>query len=130
MPKFYVTENNSGGFWVALCIEDNGGFFGYPHHVEIEAENADDAIRQFEEYYNLSWNHENSYEGNSCDCCGRRFTLVAPRGFGDSQLDEYGCVEEDDNPYFLDEGSLLDERYKTQGCKLEDAPRRLESDVQ
>ncbi len=75
--KFFVQENNSGGYTKALGVLSDVDKF---HYVEIHAKNADDAIHQFEEHFSLNWNSENSYEGGSCNCCGRRFSLDAPKG--------------------------------------------------
>lgn len=98
--KFYVHENNSGGYTVALGVLDDKDRF---HWVEIEAESVDDAVHQFEAHFNLDWNNQNSFEGNSCSCCGRRFTIYAPKGHTATTYVKYGDVADytpDDMPYF------------------------------
>ena len=67
--KYYVYENNSGG----RTVLPNG-----IRYVEIEADSIDTAIEKFEEHFKLEWEYENSFEGNSCNCCGRRFELYIP----------------------------------------------------
>lgn len=113
MATFYVDENNSGGYTVALGVLSDPR----PHWVSIEADSADEAIHKFERHFGLDWNDQNSYEGNSCNCCGRRFSLHAPRGLVDSKYDEYGTVSEyDEQPYFVESGRG--------GCALADAPKK------
>lgn len=97
--KFYINENNSSGYTVALGVLGEEK----PHWAEIEAESVDEAIKKFENHFNLDWNYENSYEGNSCNCCGRRFSLYAPKGHEESDYDEYNVIstyEGNDIPYF------------------------------
>ena len=113
MSKFYVDETNSGGYTTVLdcCIENTGRF----RWVEIEADSADDAIRQFERHFDVDWNYQNSFEGNSCNCCGRRFTLHTPKGMAHSEYDQYGCLWEcTEVPCFIKDG---------RGGKLCDAPK-------
>ena len=92
--KFYVRENNSGGYFVAL---------DYSTWVSIESTSADGAIRQFEKHFNLKWNDSNSFDsGGSCSCCGRRFTLYCPEDKASSEIDCFGCVEPyNELPHFV-----------------------------
>lgn len=70
MKTYYVSENNSGGHYrVAKMFKD---------HVKIEAPSANEAIWAFERQFDLDWNRSNSFEGDSCKCCGRRFLLSMP----------------------------------------------------
>lgn len=50
--KYYVDENNSGGYTVCLGVLSDT----QPHNVVIEAENASDAIEQFENHFNIDGN--------------------------------------------------------------------------
>lgn len=125
MKTYYVDENNSHGFTVALGVLDEP----QPHWVSVEAENVDDAIHQFEEHFKLDWNYQNSYEGNSCNCCGRRFTIYTP-GEEESDYDEYDMVEEygDGGPWFtIPTEDDADELRKSisrhdKGCPLSECP--------
>ena len=93
MKTYYVDENNSGGYCVALKR------FG--EHAIIKAANAEEAIKKFESHFDLNWEHQNSYEGNSCNCCGRRFSLYTPdqseEDMGIKQIWHYS-----ETPYFVD----------------------------
>ena len=93
MKKYYVTENNS--FGKTEAIHDWG------QYVTINAEDSTEAILKFEKHFDLTWIHENSYEGNSCNCCGRRFTLYTPKESEDSEYDIMQ-IEFEEQPYFLD----------------------------
>ena len=73
MTTYYVTENNSGGYTVALdCGIDHNG---RPQVVCIEAHSEREAIAKFEHVFDVDWDYQNSYEGGSCNCCGRRFYI-------------------------------------------------------
>lgn len=102
---FYVEENNSGGFTKYLCcsIEAPDKKKRY-HIVKILAKDIDDMIEQFEKVFGCDWDYENSYEGNSCNCCGRRF-IVEMLGDGNNWIDGIrGYDEIKDTPYRWKEG--------------------------
>lgn len=118
--KFYVDENNSGGYTVALGVLGDEERF---HWVEIEAGSVDEAIHKFEAHFGVDWNEQNSYEGGSCNCCGRRFCIYAPVGHTHSDYDEHDQVydyAEGTVPYFAAPSN--DGGSKKPGGKLEDAP--------
>lgn len=76
MKTFYVEENNSGGDTKYLaCGIDKADNKKKYHVVKIKAKDIDDMIDQFEKVFGCNWDYENSYEGNSCNCCGRRFEV-------------------------------------------------------
>jgi hypothetical protein len=70
--KYFVEENNSGGYYV--CLPGHGAW------VSIEAESEDAAIAQFEQHFEIDWEQQNTFEGGSCSCCGRRFSISRPEG--------------------------------------------------
>lgn len=107
---YFVSENNTGGHTVALGVLSSK----LPHMVMIKAKNVDEAIKKFEKHFDLDWNEQNSYEGNSCNCCGRRFTIECFQNKEKSNYDEYDCVSDTDSlPYYIKNGDC---------AHLEDAP--------
>lgn len=101
LHRYYFDENNSGGYTLILGVLDDKK----PHWCYIDAKSVDDAIKKFEELFDLDWNECNSYEGRSCNCCGRRFTIYGPEGHTDSEYDKYGqvfCYKNGELPYFVD----------------------------
>ncbi len=94
MKTYYVTESNSGGYYTTLKK------FG--QHAIIKAENSKEAISKFENHFDLCWLEQNSFGGNSCNCCGRRFTLHSP----DPQEEDWDMPHiwhYDEKPYFVGE---------------------------
>lgn len=114
--KFFVQENNSGGYTKALGVLSDVDKF---HYVEIHAKNADDAIHQFEEHFSL--------KGGSCNCCGRRFSLDAPKGITESSYNEYGEIYGyEEKPYYVD---TIFDKYEKQELRGERKPGGLLKDA-
>jgi hypothetical protein len=84
--RFYLYENNSGG----VTVLKGGPYFFF----DMEScDSIDDAVRHFESLTGLDWDFQNSYEGNSCSCCGRRFDLDVPEKLkGTTYSYQYGYV--------------------------------------
>jgi hypothetical protein len=93
MKKYYITENNSGGYSEAM---------EFGEYVLINATNYLEAIIKFEKAFDLKYDYENSYEGNSCNCCGRRFTTYTPNKDEDSGYDLMQIEYYKEEPYFLE----------------------------
>lgn len=122
MYRYYFDENNSGGRTVALGVLNDK----HPHWCYVDAENVDAAIHAFESAFELDWNDENSYEGGSCNCCGRRFTVSGPKGHTDSEYDKYDTVdsyEENTKPWFATDPSEDVLMGKSWGCELQEAAK-------
>ena len=103
MHRYYIDENNSGGRTVCLGVLSDS----QPHYVYVDAESAKKAIVAFEKHFGVDWMYQNSFEGGSCNCCGRRFTLYTPVG----EEEDWGIaqIDHDDSPYFKDEAIPLSE---------------------
>lgn len=69
MNTYYITENNSGGYYETE--------FRFDNPFIVDAANEDNAITAFENWTGLTWSIQNKYGpgGNSCSCCGVRFTI-------------------------------------------------------
>lgn len=116
MNKYYLTENNSNGYTEYLdCIIENSG---RPHCVIIEASNVHSAINKLKKHIKgFNYEYQNSYEGNSCNCCGRRFDLYSPL---ESEAD-YGILN---ISYYKNVPYMADET-KYRVVELKDAPKNL-----
>lgn len=69
MNAYHITEYNSGGFYMTEFTHDNPFVVG--------AYSEKDAIAAFQTHTGLTWAVQNRYgpRGNSCACCGERFTI-------------------------------------------------------
>jgi hypothetical protein len=78
---FHFPQNNSGGSFV---FNEEAGI---THHVFIEAQSADEALRQAEEigiYFN------GIESGRDCDCCGDRWYSITLDDEGNTEPLLYG----------------------------------------
>lgn len=74
--KLYITENNSWWYTKYLNCSIYNKSEEKPYKLAvIECDSVDEWIKKFEDYFDLDFEYENSYEWNSCNCCGRRFEL-------------------------------------------------------
>ena len=123
MYRYYFDENNTGGRTIALGVLSDR----HPHWCYVDADSVDEAIHKFEKAFDLDWNDENSYEGGSCNCCGRRFSVSGPKGHTNSDYDTYGQVrehEENEIPYFaLPDTSGYSWSKAQWGCELQEAAK-------
>ena len=107
--KVFIYENNSGGFTV---LESGSSLY-----FEGKFSTINEVISKFEDLTGLNWNYENSYEGNSCSCCGRRFTLYLPIELegSDDSYHQYGCINfyrKEEDIYFSKDAVELKEEKK------------------
>lgn len=87
MKNYYVRENNSGGYtlWLDCLIENSGR----PEMVRIIAKDLKSAINKLEKHTGMDIAKMNSYEGTSCNCCGRRFEFYCDEDSDESCMDKY-----------------------------------------